>query len=68
MKIVLLCLFLTLTFQTDWSATEKTIQDGIDAGLFPGCVLAVMNKNTTLFKKAFGTVAPRKDVYAAPVS
>ncbi len=49
---------------TDWTETEKIIQEGIDEGVYSGCVLAVISNNSTFLKKAYGTTVPRRGFYA----
>jgi len=68
MKSILFLAVVTLTFANpDWTETEKVIQDGIDQGIFSGCVLAVVSNNSTFLKKAYGTTVPRRGFYAPPM-
>jgi hypothetical protein len=60
-------LFLLTSFviaNPDWTETDKVIEEGIDSGVFSGCVLAVVSHNSTFHKKAYGTTIPRKGFYA----
>jgi hypothetical protein len=37
-------------------------------GIFSGCVLGVATHNATLFKKAYGTVGPKRGFYSPPIT
>lgn len=52
----------------NWTETENAIQDAIKNGIFSGCVLGIATHNSTLLKKAFGTVGPKRGFYSAPVT
>ncbi len=65
MKNLLIVLCISYAFAApNWTETEKVIQEGIDQGVFSGCVLAVVSNNSTFLKKAYGTTIPRKGFYA----
>lgn len=65
MKILLFTFLLFVTLSVpDWTETEKVIQEGINQGVFSGCVLAVVSSNSTFLKKAYGTTMPRKGLFA----
>jgi CubicO group peptidase (beta-lactamase class C family) len=64
--IFLLSFILTLS-APDWTETEAIIQQGINDGIFSGCVLAVASNNSTFLKKAYGTTYPKKGLYATPM-
>ncbi len=44
------------------------IETGINEGLFTGCVLGIATQNATLFKKAYGTLGPKRGIFAAPMT
>ena len=60
---------LTLTNSNyDWTVAEQAIQKAINSGIFSGCVVGVATNNATLFKKAFGTLGPKRGFYSPPVT
>ncbi len=69
MKIALSILLLVLTrAAVDWTPAEHIIESAINEGLFSGCVLGIATNNATLFKKAYGTLGPKRGLYAPPVT
>lgn len=68
MRALIIAFFLCIVCSApDWTSTEKIIQEGINQGVFSGCVLAVVSHNSTFLKKAYGTTVPRKGIYAPPM-
>ena len=69
MKILVLFIaFFLCTNCVDWSNVSHAANLGIQQGFFPGGVLAVINKTSTIYKKAFGTMEPVNGFYSAPMS
>jgi CubicO group peptidase (beta-lactamase class C family) len=52
----------------NWTSVDLQIADKIAKGYFSGCVLGIFTPNTTILKKAYGTLFPRMDLYAPPVN
>ncbi len=68
MKTSLLFILFALALAVpDWTEAEKIIHEGIDNGLFSGCVLGVVSNNSTFIKKAYGTTSPKRGFYAPPM-
>jgi CubicO group peptidase (beta-lactamase class C family) len=62
------CFFILGTYCViDWSPVDNVIQEGINTGIFSGCVLGVANINSTILKKAYGTTIPKRGFYAPPM-
>ena len=69
MKIIYLLALLGVCYSAyDWTAAEHVIEQGINDGIFTGCVLGVATNNATLFKKAYGTIGPKRGIYASPMT
>lgn len=64
----LLVLVITVSAAPSWTETENAIEAMIENGIFSGCVLAVASDNNTLYKKAFGTVVPKRGFFAPAVT
>jgi len=65
--VIATTLSLTSAANYSWIETEHAIQNAIKNGVFSGCVLGIATQNTTIFKKAYGTVGPKRGFYSAPV-
>ena len=61
---LVLAFFFSLTSLTNWTETEQVLRSGINKGFFSGAVLAVINANSTLYKKAVGTVGPKRGLWS----
>jgi hypothetical protein len=69
MRVIFALLLLVATQAVyDWTAAEPVIESAIREGIFSGCVLGVATDNATLFKKAYGTLGPKRGFYAPPVT
>jgi CubicO group peptidase (beta-lactamase class C family) len=70
MRIVIALLLLLALTQAayDWTEVEQVIAEGINDGIFSGGALAVATGNATLFKKAYGTVGPKRGFYSPPIT
>jgi len=54
LKILIILLSIELINSYDWSAVENTINNFINNGSFPGCVLGIANGTDVLYKQSFG--------------
>jgi hypothetical protein len=65
---ILLAIYFGTPNCTEWSATENLIYEAINDQKFSGCVLGVATHNSTIYKKAFGTIYHKQGFYAPPVT
>ena len=66
--VLFIALFVNFALTIDWKPVDLKIADKISQGYFTGCVLGVYSSNSTLYKKAFGTLFQKHDLYAPPVT
>ena len=52
----------------NWTEAEDVIQSAINEGYFTGAVLGIATANSTILKKAYGTIGPKYGMYAPPVT
>lgn len=66
--LLVLTIFVRTTLTSiDWKGVDAKINSVIAEGHFSGCVLGVFTQNTTIFKKAYGTIVPKWGMYAPAV-
>ena len=70
MKLVLISFLIVFVAQAayNWTAAEDVIQSAINEGYFSGGVLGIATANSTILKKAYGTIGPKYGLFAPPVT
>lgn len=66
--VLFITLFVSFVLAIDWKPVDLNIADKISQGYFTGCALGVYSANSTLYKKAYGTLFHKHDLYAPPVT
>lgn len=66
-KIIFFLLFLFEILTLNWTSVDEQIVATINGGHFSGCELSVLNNNSTLYRKAYGSIEPRFGLFRAPV-
>ncbi len=55
-KIITFLLFVFEILTLNWTIVDEQISTTISNGHFSGCELSVLNNNSTLYKKVYGTI------------